>query len=514
MLKQCFDFEVTEDRRIFPVIACLGLLFVWAAFRLLPAEDAVILYDYSKNLARSGVITYSTNTTPIEGATDFLWMLLISLGSFCGLDEFISAQILSFLGVSGLFYLLYQAGLPLALFALSFVLTPYLYATLFGFSALFFVFFYVLALYFAKTAHRYFYWSLLILSLLRPDGVIWATGLLAYRFFNEGRIELKALFGCFVLPFLCYWCGRAFYFGEFWPLPFLVKGFHHDEPWFFYRYSLICIMLVVQPIFFSMFFFPDKKKLLKDGCFLFIAPCLFYGMMRLEQNVGNRMLAPMFWGWLFYLACEIGPRKNMRSWLAVLFFILCSVGYSSLITQHTLLSLLKSQRMNVYTLSKKLDTIPAGRMLVSEAGRLAYYTHWRVEDSWGLNTPFYAHHFLNYEDLKREHYDLIVTHCDLTLLRDPHFYTRFTQKTWGNQSKILLSYLRQENYEIYLVPYDWPQVSPRKKNHSQTCVRYDVYGVSNSFPYHEALRQLLKERGGLRYSSALVLKDDTVCRVV
>ncbi len=166
MLKQCFDFEVTEDRRIFPVIVCLGLLFVWAAFRLLPAEDAVILYDYSKNLARSGVITYSTNTTPIEGATDFLWMLLISLGSFCGLDEFISAQILSFLGVSGLFYLLYQAGLPLALFALSFVLTPYLYATLFGFSALFFVFFYVLALYFAKTAHRYFYWSLLILSLL------------------------------------------------------------------------------------------------------------------------------------------------------------------------------------------------------------------------------------------------------------------------------------------------------------------------------------------------------------
>lgn len=493
------------------VILFLILLFLWACYRVLPAEDAVILYDYSKNLAHTGVITYSTNTLPIEGATDFLWMILISLGSVADLDEFKSAEILSLLSVCGLFYLLYCRGISARVFILSLILTPYLYATLFGFSAIFFTFFYVLALFFAKTRHRYFYFALLVLCLLRPDGVVWASGLLSYRFFYEKKLDLKSLLACFVLPYLLYWCGRTWYFGEFWPLPFIVKGLGHDEFSFFYAYSLICILLILQPIFFSIFFFSNKRKLFRDACLLFIIPCFFYGLMRLEQNVGNRILAPMFWGWLFCLG-EEPSRRVLNKPIGVLFFVLCSAAYSSLITQHTVASLLRSQAMNIYTLAKRLNEIPSGRMLVSEAGRLAYYTHWQVEDSWGLNTPFYAHHFITYADLKRGHYDLIVTHCDLTLLRDTHFEKQLSQKTWGNQSRLLLSYLRTEDYDIYLVPYYWESTFSQKKDEPETCMRYDVYGISKSFQYHDALRELLIERGGLRYSAALDLIEDTVCR--
>ncbi len=493
------------------VILCVMSLFLWTCYQVLPAEDAVILYDYSKNLAHTGVITYSMNTLPIEGATDFLWMILISLGSMVGVDEFKSAEILSLLSVFGLFYLLHCCGISARLFMLSLILTPYLYATLFGFSALFFTFFYVLALFFARIKHRYFYFALLVLCLLRPDGVVWAFGLLSYRFFYEKKLDLKSLLGCFVLPYLLYWCWRTWYFGEFWPLPFIVKGLQHDEPWFFYSYSLSCIMLVAQPVFFSMFFFSNKRKLFRDACLLFITPCFFYALMRLEQNVGNRMLAPMFWGWLFCLSQE-SSRRIFNKPVGVLFFVLCSAAYSSLITQHTVVSLLKSESMNIYTLAKKLNDIPRGRMLVSEAGRLAYYTHWQVEDSWGLNTPFYAHHFITYADLKREHYDLIVTHCDLTLLHDTHLYKQFSKKTWGNQSQLLLSYLHTEDYEIYLVPYYWESTFAQKKDERQACIRYDVYGISKSFQYHDALRELLLSRGGLRYSAALNLVEDTVCR--
>ena len=485
------------------VIMMLGLLFICAYVAVLPAEDAVILYEYSKNLANTGVVTYSTHTFPIEGATDFLWMILISLGSYAGLDEFASAQILSALSVMGLFYVLCRAGVAPWLIVLSLVATPYLYATLFGFSALFFAFFYVCALYFLKIRHHYFYWALLCLSLVRPDGVVWSAGLLLYHVFYTREVAIKQLLRYFILPYLLYWGWRTWYFGELWPLPFIVKGFDNHEPWLFYSYSLMCIALVIQPIFFSIFFFTSKKQLFKAASLLFLLPCFFYGVMRLEQNVGNRLLAPMFWGWIFY----IGQQDSLRMFkkpMGPFIFVALSILYGSLITLHTAASLLKSKVMNVYTLAKKMDMIPPGRMLVSEAGRLAYYTRWDVDDSWGLNTPFYAHHFVARADLEREHYDLIVTHCDLTLLRDKKRYTQLSEKTWGNQSKILLSYLRFADYDIYLVPYYWGETS-------LACIRYDVYGISRSFQYRDALRQLLKDRGGLPYSTALHLNEDTVC---
>lgn len=489
-------------RSDFGVLFLMSALFLWAYDHLLPAEDAVILFDYSKNLVQKGLITYSTQTTPIEGATDFLWMLLIAVGSYFKISEYTSALCLSFIGVYGLFLILRRRGISTPLYILALLLTPYFYAALAGFSALFFSFCYLLSLYSIQIKHRYTEASLLLLCLLRPDGVVWAAGLLLYRFLHQKEVFLGRIFFHFVLPYLLYWGWRIWYFDEWWPLPFIVKGLSYHEPSFFYSYSLICILLIAQPLFLSIFFFSDKKALAKGACALFIIPCIFYGMMRLEQNVGNRLLAPLFWGWLF---C-IGPRLSWRK-IGVLSFVLLSVAYSSLITWYTIASLLKSDAMNVYVLAQKIDQIPRGRMLVSEAGRLAYYTHWDVEDSWGLNTPFYAHHFVSNDDLVREHYDLIVTHCDLTLLSDSTLYPYFSEKTWGHQSQILLSYLHASDYEIYLVPYYWPI----SKKTSLGCMRYDVYGISKSFQYHDALRQLLKERGGLLYSPALTLHEDTVC---
>jgi hypothetical protein len=42
--------------------------------RFLPAEDAVILFQYSRNLATPGAITYLANGPHVEGATDFAWV--------------------------------------------------------------------------------------------------------------------------------------------------------------------------------------------------------------------------------------------------------------------------------------------------------------------------------------------------------------------------------------------------------------------------------------------------------
>ena len=55
-----------------------GGLFTLSYVYVVPAEDAVILYEYAKNLAQTGLITYGGASVPIEGATDFLWMVVIA----------------------------------------------------------------------------------------------------------------------------------------------------------------------------------------------------------------------------------------------------------------------------------------------------------------------------------------------------------------------------------------------------------------------------------------------------
>ena len=103
----------------------------------IPAEDAIILYDYARNLKNSSIITYGGADYPIEGATDFLWMVLIACLGTLGFAEF--AASLALTGVStiaapiGFRNLRSRAWLIFGLFA-----TPYLCASLSGFSAIFF----------------------------------------------------------------------------------------------------------------------------------------------------------------------------------------------------------------------------------------------------------------------------------------------------------------------------------------------------------------------------------------
>ena len=80
---------------IFGVIAMLLLTIVvtaswpasgWATWMPhwfpVPQEDAYILYRYSENLAGGHGIVWNVGETPTDGATDFLWMLVLAAWAF------------------------------------------------------------------------------------------------------------------------------------------------------------------------------------------------------------------------------------------------------------------------------------------------------------------------------------------------------------------------------------------------------------------------------------------------
>lgn len=73
------------------ISACILYAFVWARWQVAPAEDAVILYEYARTWAATGVISYGGAGVPIEGATDFLWMALIAGLKALQVDEFLSS---------------------------------------------------------------------------------------------------------------------------------------------------------------------------------------------------------------------------------------------------------------------------------------------------------------------------------------------------------------------------------------------------------------------------------------
>ena len=57
---------------LFTVSICVGIYSY-------PQEDALILYRYVFNLVETGEITFNLYGERTEGATDFLWMIFLSI---------------------------------------------------------------------------------------------------------------------------------------------------------------------------------------------------------------------------------------------------------------------------------------------------------------------------------------------------------------------------------------------------------------------------------------------------
>jgi len=494
-------------------------LFVFAYQYTVPAEDAVILYEYAKNLALKGVITYGGSTTPIEGATDFAWMVTIALLKSLGVDEFASALFLNFLGLI-LIGSLFKSQQQKLLFGAAALLTPYLYASLNGFSAIFFSALYILTLKLLLERSKHLYLGLLILCLVRPDGVVWGAGCVIIRFFQSDskenlKEELKACTSWLIVPGLIYFLWRFWYFEELFPLPFIVKSTSTRDFFIFYKDSISSVLLVAAPIVFTLVAFAKSRREVIYFLALFGLPLIFYSAMRLEQNVGNRFMAPLFFAALFLIANKYGPR-------ALVLFLLLSFATQIKGAIGTAASVATSSRETVFYLSKDLSNLQ-GRMLITEAGRLTYYSNWFSEDSWGLNTPRYAHKLITKSDISEGRYDLIVAHCDLSMLNLETNLNHDQSRTWNNQCKTMVSYVRDGEFEIYLVPFTNnepsikdrlrsiidPKQSPLKKQ--QGCKRHDIYPVSRQYSKSEALIEMLKKHGARKYSQTLVTAGDAVC---
>ena len=506
------------------VILTLGILvlfiplFTWAYFSTVPSEDAVILFEYSRNLVERGLITYGGSPKPIEGATDFLWMLLISILNIFGFDEFAAALMLSFFGIV-VSILVFRRGKERILLGIAILVTPFLYASLSGFSTIFFVSIYLVALNLLASEGKSIYLVLLILCLVRPDGVIWGGGVVLLRILNACktktvRTEAKNLFYFLILPGLVYFLWRLQYFSEILPLPFLVKSGQLRDFGPFYYLSVKTVMYIFIPLFLLLMIFARRFTEVKEFGILFFPPILFYSALVLEQNVGYRFMGPLFFGTMFYLQKQYG----FKAFITV---VLISVPLLFRSTFWTTVNMIDSKVETVPHLSMDLSSLK-GRMLVTEAGRLTFNSRWKSEDSWGLNSPKYAKEMIRVKDIKPNSYDLVVAHCELELLDMKTIGFLSTNRSWTNQCKVLVTAINKNGYKVYLVPY-YQELSLRERirflssgsqsdlNEFSKCRRYDIYAISSLYENSEQLIRIIEKYNALEFNSELVLSKDSVC---
>lgn len=457
---------------VLPVIAMLGLLIMLIGPSVLvPAEDATILFQYSDNWATTGQITYYSGGAPVEGATDFLWMAILAALRYVHVPPFWAASILNIVAAFAIAFLsLRLAGVrstwKSVLVILGLVmLAPQLGGALAGFSVLPFAALILVCAYLFQTRHDAgLAVACLALCLFRPDGVVFAFPLVALRLFAEKtgwtkRVGIYLLL--FALPGILYFVWRWRYFGEFLPLPFLVKSDARRVLGIALGTSNVDILkyLVFDGIFLGVLFGSKLKERTNFRLLLAlgIVPTLFYLTMRLDQDIADR-----FFAYLLVCAAVLvavnwphlaAKRVRIVSGVAVLWLVLLSLTWAAALSRY----ISDGYHNTVVAISKDLhDVSPSGVLALSEAGRVAYFSRWPTIDLWGLNTPEFAHHLFSPSDVSATSPDVLVmyypeAHHDCRV--KPGWETPYKVRTWPDLARNVITGIDQtHNYDLWMVP--------------------------------------------------------------
>lgn len=400
-------------------------------------DDAYITYRYSKNLAEgNGLIWNPGSSDPVEGYTNFLWMMLMVVPYLLGWSPIVFSKLAGLIvtaacGVIMYAYAVKSTGKTLAGFlaVIPMVVLPSVYFH--AVSGLETMTYALILLLMFIIGHKsvvgsggvqkilLFLAPLLVLlaGLTRPEGILPGTVVLATLFFNADRARRRTIvLACLtmlVLPGLIYFLWRYNYFG--WPFPntFYVKfgnPFNGIE-WLAKTIRSLAAILILVYLPFSLSGSPARKiwgVRAYMAVFLIIA-ALPYFLSSLTTNYMNRFLfhlLPVIFLCLAlaydriieFLRQQPGLSSGALYSFVILSFFLCLLPFmhdakreiarlglygSHLENSHIALG----KTLKASGIPEKLRT-----MTIGDAGAIPYYSEWHVYDFVGLTDETVAHH--------------------------------------------------------------------------------------------------------------------------
>jgi arabinofuranosyltransferase len=469
-------------------------------FSIPPFEDAAMLMRYAQHLADGHGIVWNIGQHPVDGATDFLFMVVsaafIKLGLTVGQSVRgigFASHLLTVLLVywtnrrvnNGTVLLSFLSGLYLVVgTGLSYV------AAYFGtpFFALAAASTWTLGLILIQKENPHFGLILafalsgLVTGLIRPEGVVLASLMLLAVAMLRGFKNSKSIIVTFGVVFLvlggAYFLWRWNYFGYPLPNPFYKKG-DSGLHWDSFKNSLLNTLRLCLPlaiIFILGFRSRETGKQTIAYLILMLGFASAFILISDEMNYGARfqyaLLPIALMSWIPLLrGLSLSKQDQLSGRERGVFFITLialSAGliYYSWFQNCFLISYQQAcarpyERDGRYDMGKLLAEYRGKGYVIAttEAGLLPYYSGWDAVDTWGLNDQFIAHNGgLTAEYLDKYKPEIIMFHDYYSPLVPPKLTEANLAQKWFSMTITMKKYAEANGYVLAAVfgdsPYD------------------------------------------------------------
>lgn len=497
------------SKKIFILDLLISLLLIastlyyaarYVDFSIPPFEDAAMLMRYAQHLAGGHGIVWNIGGQPVDGATDFLFMVtsaaLIKFGLTVGQSVRgigFASHILTVLIVYWTNRRINHANIPLSFISglflavgtgLSYV-SAYFGTPYFALAA---ASTWTLSLLLIKKENPRFWLILafalsgLITGLIRPEGVILASLILLSVIVMRGfksSISIIVIFGIVFLTLGgAYFLWRWDYFGYPLPNPFYKKG-DSGLHWDSFNHSLLNTLRLCLPVAFAFIVAFRSRETTKQAL-AYLIPILGFAsafvLISDEMNYGARFqyalvpIALMSWtpllgGRNFNWLNQLSGRQR-SAYLVALVGLSASLVYYSWFQNCFLTSFQQAcdrpyERDGRLEMAKMLAEYRGKGYVIAttEAGLLPYYSGWDAIDTWGLNDQWIAHNGgVTVEYLDRYKPQIIMFHDYYSPLVPPKLTEANLAQRWFGMTITMKDYAESHGYVLAAVfgdsPYD------------------------------------------------------------
>ncbi|MBC7878952.1 MAG: hypothetical protein H7Y59_17410 [Anaerolineales bacterium] len=484
MKKLFAKFETIQLRPYTIDLIVLVLLYLIVAFYALwfidfkghPIEDAAMLMRYSQHFADGHGVVWNIGEAPVDGATDFLFMIAVGVLVKAGISLDFATRFLGFaahfLTITVIFFSLrrtFNAPRVIAFGTGAFLIAgPGFFYVVGYFGTTVFALFACLSWWLAldiiengESQRKAFLFAILSLvtGLVRPEGVLLTSFMLLAVIFIKGPknslYTFLYYFGIFLVLGGIYFLWRWQYFGYPLPNPFYKKGggeIYVSSLVASYTHVFFMNMLLLPAFIVGISF---KKTIRKTigflvpligfaTCFILIANNM--NILGRFQYVILPMAAMVCWpitqgirDWLKVPEWTSTPvqQRLLYTLLVILFF------FGAIQFERSIYSA-RYYYDGKYTVALMLSEYKDNelRLATSESGLLPLYSEWKSLDTWGLNDQWIAHNGIVTEEYLRSF--------------DPHiimFHAYFSpiaasapKDDWDDMIVVLQEYAQKNGY--------------------------------------------------------------------
>jgi hypothetical protein len=458
--------------------------YVWAELDLRgrPEEDAAMLMRYSRHLAAGHGIVWNVGEKPVDGATDFLFMVVLAAVHGLGPSLETAARAIGLFAHAATVWLVFWGARRLFGASREWALVPAVFigvgpglrhlaagygTPLFALAA---TVTWLLACHLARADSGRearpalgFALAALVMGLARPEGVFLGGFMLLAVLVDRGGRGARTILTRFLVVFLTlgllYFLWRWQYFGYPLPNPFYKKG-GGTLYWHSLRQSWKNLWALGWPFLWLVPTGLAIRGARKAALFVALPVVLFVTLFVLisdETNYVMRFRYPILP--VLLLGCvpvaeTLRARWPRRLPAALAPLVPLALTAALAFAQHQGYRFVAPQRLGLYDAGLVLrDYAARGFALVTtEAGLLPLVSEWRAVDAWGLNDPYIAHHGgIDEAYLERYRPELIVFHAYFSPRVADHgerVETRSLGRPWYRMVMTLKGYAEANGYVL------------------------------------------------------------------